>query len=330
MAWIMHFYIHSLPVEEEIRIPRGVTIPLLRICNQLQLPPVLTYSDDVLYNWALKSQPPLSVDDDQVSATPALDNLRAQTLFTGTRDEEEFYLASARIELRGVDLLELMRATMDEAFVGDDIALRRISSYLQSMATVIDESTSLLLAVREGCDPETFYNYIRPWFRGQDSDLAGRQWIFEGLDEDPRLVKPKELSGPSAGQSSLVHALDIFFGVEHGSSSSSQSWFDRMRHYMPRHHRNFLRHLSSNPRPLRAIVDASHDAELLESYNLAVKALKTFRDAHIRIVALYIVGPARRATDIQAGETLKGTGGTNLMTFLKSARDNTAGSIMSQ
>jgi indoleamine 2,3-dioxygenase len=274
LAWIMHFYIHTLPLNEDIKIPRGVTIPLLQICNQLQLPPVLTYSDDVLYNWTLKSQVPSAVDPDHVPATFALDNLRSQTLFTGTKDEEEFYLSSARIELRGVEALELMRVTMDEAFVGDDLALRRITSYLQSLAGVIGELSSLLLGVREGCDPKVFHDSIRPWLKGQDSDPGGRIWTFEGIDEDPLLVRPKELSGPSAGQSSLIHALDIFLGIEHGSSPTAKVWFDRMRNYMPRHHRNFLRRLSSNTRPLRALVESSGDSSLFDAYNLAVGALK--------------------------------------------------------
>ena len=92
----MHFYIRTLsPSTPDIRIPPPVTVPLLQVCNYLQLPPVLTYSDDVLYNWALKTPEPLS-------PAPSLDNLRCLTLFTGTHDEEEFYLSSARIELRGV------------------------------------------------------------------------------------------------------------------------------------------------------------------------------------------------------------------------------------
>lgn len=274
LTWILHFFIHSTPPTDEIRIPRGITIPLLHVSNQLQLPPVLTYSDDVLYNWALKG--PVAIDEEGLSSAPALDNLRSNTLFTSTKDEEEFYLASARIELRGVEVLELMRATMDEAFVGDDIAVRRISSYLQSMGSVIHELAALLLGVREGCDPDVFCHTIRPWFKGQDSDPSGRAWIFEGVEEDPLLAQPKELSGPSAGQSALIHALDIFLGIEHGSSPSSKLWFERMQTYMPRHHRNFLHHLASNPRPLRALIESSGDSELAESYNSAVQALKVF------------------------------------------------------
>jgi indoleamine 2,3-dioxygenase len=409
LAWTMHFYIHSLPPKAEIRIPAPITVPLLQICVQLQLPPVITYSDDVLYNWALKVP--------STEPTPALDNLRCLTLFTGTRDEEEFYLASARIELRGVDALEIMRATMDELFVGDTLAARRITRYLQSLVRVLDDLARLLLSVRDGCDPDVFYHVIRPWFNGADS--GSRKWTFDGLDDDSGtgLRVPAELSGPSAAQSSLIHALDTFLGVDHTSPNPAHSpatippssppvtptpslearapttttttdtdtdtdtatatatthvppkapFLTRMRAYMPRHHRSFLRHLGAAPRPLRTAVARMHDAALTEAYNAAVDALRQFRDAHLRIVALYIVGPSHRgahtsvttastpraqvtitaaadkviAAEVCVGEKsigietgtgevaaaprlLRGTGGTNLIKFLKGVRDQTS------
>ena len=118
-------------------------------CNYLQLPPVLTYSDDVLYNWALRRPEPLV-------PAPSLDNLRCLTLFTGTRDEEEFYLASSRIELRGVEALSLMRAMMDEAFVGDDIAVgrktdrivRMVDGAIRGEELLVGETAFGLLVVR--------------------------------------------------------------------------------------------------------------------------------------------------------------------------------------
>ncbi|KAF8461761.1 Indoleamine 2,3-dioxygenase [Russula ochroleuca] len=338
LAWTMHFYIHSLPQGAEIRIPAPITVPLLQVCVQLQLPPVITYSDDVLYNWALKAP--------SAESTPALDNLRCITLFTGLRDEEEFYLASARIELRGVDALEIMRATMDELFIGDVLAARRITRYLHSLVRVLDDLARLLLAVRDGCDPDTFYHVIRPWFNGADSGT--RKWTFEGLEDHPGLRVPTEISGPSAAQSSLVHALDTFLGVDHHTTTGQVGtcatgatavtardprpkvpFLTRMRTYMPRHHRNFLRHLGAAPRPLRAAVARMGDAALTEAYNAAVDSLRRFRDAHLRIVALYIINPSHRGEGEGEAATgvpglLRGTGGTDLVRFLKGVRDRTS------
>ena len=340
----MVYYIHTQPEDAQPIIPRGITIPLLRVCQQLLLPPIITYSDNVLYNWALihpkhpQTPPskqgrfrPLSYSLTASSTLPALDNIKCLETFTGTRDEEEFYLSSARIELRGVEALEHIRRTMDEALVGGDTALQRVTSHLHKLSAVIKDLAKLLANVRQGCDPEFFFHQIRPWFRGQDSGSAAIEWVFEGIDEDPTFIQPTELSGPSAGQSALISALDIFLGVSHGNDPSSEPsrWLGRMRaYYMPRHHRNFLRHLENNPSPLKALVEANrHHPGLLDAFNASVESLKEFRDAHVRIVAIYVVDPARRAAE-RLGQTIesgvKGTSGTDSMGFVKSTRNNTA------
>jgi indoleamine 2,3-dioxygenase len=217
------------------------------------------------------------------------------------------------------------------------------------MSDIISDLTELLLAVRQGCDPEVFYHDIRPWFGGQTSE---RPWIFEGLEDHVELKKPTELSGTTAGQSPLIHALDIFLGVNsfthspdtsptHSTAATTKmpdktpTFLERMWSYMPQRHRAFIRRLSSNPRPLRALVLDSGNDEALAAYNAAVRALKGFRDAHIRIVTIYVMGPARRAHQQnetvggQHGEGMKGTGGTDLATFLKGLRDHTAATVVS-
>ncbi|RDB28528.1 Indoleamine 2,3-dioxygenase 1 [Hypsizygus marmoreus] len=320
LSYMMHFYIQSLPPDAPIVVPRSLSLPLLRISARLEIPPLLTFSDTVLYNWVQRTPSDANA--------PTIDNLKTHTMFSGLIDEEEFYLGSARIELRGVEALELMRVTMDEIFTGDQAAIRRISGYLHKMASVIDELKVLLLSIRQRCRPDQYYNEVRPWLRGEDSDVNKRKWVFEGLEEDPSLKTPTELSGPSAGQSSMVHVLDVFLGVDHQSSPQDKpSFMSRMQTYMPKNHRLFLDHLASNPRPLRAFVMASKDAELHEAYNRAVLSLKEFRDAHMIIVTLYILGPARRAAKaaearemrepVEAADRkpLKGTGDANRFRF---------------
>jgi indoleamine 2,3-dioxygenase len=118
---------------------------------------------------------------------------------------------------------------------------------------------------------------------------------------------------------------------------------------MPRHHRRFLNHLSAAPRPLRELVVNAGDPPLSEAYNRALKSLKEFRDAHMVVVALYIVGPSRRPVPVPGGDAsldigkecgieemeeragerrLKGSGGTELVRFLKDVRDRTAAAIL--
>jgi len=331
LAWILHTYVHTLPPSSPICIPAPVTIPLLKVCALLELPPVHILSDEAHYNWAYKTE--------CADVVPTTENIRSQLLFTGTKDEEEFQLATTRIELRGGEALSLMINILNE---GLTIAPAHLASLLHKMSGVICDLTELLLAVRQGCDPEVFYHDVRPWFGGQ---TAERPWVFEGVEDHTELKKPTELSGTSAGQSPLIHALDVFLGVNSFSHSpgipsdtptQTPTFLERMRSYMPRTHRAFLRYLSSNPRPLLALVLDSTNDEVLNAYNSAVRALKGFRDTHIRIVTIYVMGPARRAQkhkEIVGGgqydEGMKGTGGTDLATFLKGVRDLTAETIVS-
>lgn len=336
LAFLLHFYVQTLPTTAPVFIPRPISIPILHVSNYLGMPPVVTFADTVLYNWTTKT--PL----DPAHFPPALDNLRSQTLFSGLPDEEEFYLSSARIELRGVEALDIMRMTMDEIFVGDNLAVGRITKCLHRLAIVINDLRQLILDVRKGCDPEMYYNDVRPWFRGEDSDESKRKWVFEGLEDLEGIEEPKELSGASAGQSSLVHSLDCFLGVDNvrPSPESNPSFMARMQVYMPRSHRLFLDHLADTNLPLRKFVEenGTQSKELLEAYNKAVMALKDFRDAHMIIVTLYIIGPARRARkakeekerlEREKQEALKGTGGTDLVKFLKGIRNQTADTVIS-
>jgi indoleamine 2,3-dioxygenase len=263
---------------------------------------------------------------------------------------------------------------MDETFVGDDIAVRRVTGYLERMAIVIKEFRGLLLDMKQNIDPQFFYERLRPWFRGLDEDPwnKGRTWVFEGRNEVEGWTTMDEVAGASAGQSSLIQAFDIFLDIDvdspqtsHMPHPSGKSFSERMRAYMPRHHRAFLNHLRANPRPLRDFVlkatQEGCDAPILEVYNGAVKAVKEFRDAHMIIVTLYIIGPAKRSqtggvvtvmeylpgllekeTELERTkemestfrknekEGLRGTGGTDLVKFLKGLRDQTARSYLPQ
>ncbi|KAG7089181.1 hypothetical protein E1B28_010883 [Marasmius oreades] len=228
---------------------------------------------------------------------------------------------------------------MDELFVNDIIAVIRVTKLLERFALVIVDLKKILLGIRPTCDPERYYNDVRPFFRGEDSSHEQRRWIFEGIEEYPDLMESevtKELSGASAAQSSLIYALDAFLGVKYVRSSSFMA---RMQKYIPKNHRLFLDHLSdcSLRRFVMERTKKREGEELLKAYNDSVKALKEFRDGHMVIATLYILGPARRARNRlqDPGETmklkkrsLKGTGGTDVVQFLKGVRDQTSKTIL--
>ncbi|PWN39303.1 Indoleamine 2,3-dioxygenase [Ceraceosorus guamensis] len=238
-------------------VPASLAVPWTGLSRHLDLPPILTYATTVLWNWQYKDP----------ARGLALDNVKIRNTFSGTASEEHFYLISLLIELRGVEALELMRISLDEAFVADHLARRRIAHYLSRLVAVVHDLTTLLAKMKEACDPVTFYWGIRPWFRGGDSAPRGGQgWIYEGVDEPGQ---KRLLNGPSAGQSSLIHALDVFLDVDHtrlkprGAAHSARqqpdvahalserdagikenaTFMEKMQMYMPGPHRAFLTHL---------------------------------------------------------------------------------------
>jgi indoleamine 2,3-dioxygenase len=110
-----------------------------------------------------------------------------------------------------------------------------------------------------------------------------------------------------------------------------------MRKYMPGPHRRFLQSLAAISN-IRTYIQSSADKSTeKEAYNAAVNELKAFRDTHIQMVTRYIVMAAKQpnplkqdtgrvnlATASQATEKehhLAGTGGTDLIPFLKHTRD---------
>lgn len=255
---------------------------------------------------------------------PVLSNLQMVQTFTNTRSEEHFYLTSLLIELQGVPALRLMATSLDEAFVNDSLAHLRIASYLTSLSSVIDQLALTMEEVSTHCTPQSFYHDIRPWFNGGSFLHLPSQTIHT-------------YGGPSAGQSSLVHALDVFLGILHApqeqETGHDETFMLRMSSYMPHHHRNFLRHLARQEPTVRSLAMSSDVPELVEAYDRSIQSLKKFRDAHMRVVYKFIMQPAREekmkeATEKGKKEELRGTGGTNLVSFLKSTRDRTREALL--
>ena len=111
LGFLEHFYVHSLPPHEPVVIPAPIGVPMLQVSLLLDMPPLLTYPDTTLYNYA-----PII---ERGAPVPHLDNITNQTTFTETTDEVEFYITSARIELRGVAVLNIVKASMDAVLNGD-------------------------------------------------------------------------------------------------------------------------------------------------------------------------------------------------------------------
>ncbi|XP_006459693.1 hypothetical protein AGABI2DRAFT_177540 [Agaricus bisporus var. bisporus H97] len=346
LTFLLHCYAHTIPTIDPIVIPRSISVPLLQTSKILQHPPVLTYFDENLNNWDCP---------EKGKFPPSINDLRCRTTFTGTTDEAEFHLTLTRIELRGGEALELMRLALVEAVHGNENGPAKVTDYLERATIVIQELREILLRIKNLMDPDLFYNKIRPWLSGGDGDTGVRPWIFEGKDEVGEWPGSSELSGLSAAQSPIIQVLDAYLGIEsargkgsYATASGKKPFLERMRSYMALGHRTFLSELRAYPRQIRTYVQTiaeqqGSDSPVVHAYNIAVKALKDLRDSHMVIVTLFVIGPARRvkneaaamgagsassAGDEGNNDQVKGTGGTELVKFLKGVREQTADAIL--
>ncbi|KAL5119816.1 tryptophan 2,3- dioxygenase [Pleosporales sp. CAS-2024a] len=349
LGFMAHGYIWGGEKPVDI-VPPSISIPLMKTCEHLGLPPVATYAGVCLWNWR-----PL------FNGEPAdtLDNLATHMTFTGSLDESWFYLVSVAIEARAGPLVPMMLDAIAAVRRND---MDTVVQALRAFAERLDELGTLLERMYESCDPHVFYHRIRPFLAGSknmsDAGLPQGVMFDDGTGQQPYV----EFSGGSNAQSSIIQFFDIVLGVEHrptGESRSSSSpspdsnavqspphsFIQDMRRYMPGTHRRFLRHMEqvANIRPY--VNSNRSNRALTTAYDASLAMLRSLRDKHIQLVSRYIIIKSRetrshsrsispqhaKSTRVNLANTLarngsrklRGTGGTALIPFLKQARDET-------
>ncbi|MGC7094523.1 hypothetical protein ACPZ19_07670 [Amycolatopsis lurida] len=270
-------------------VPAALARPLHRLAAELDRPPIIAHASAVLSNWRrLDPAKPLGMD-----------NIDTQVTFLGGVDEKWFYLATAGVELAGAPALQLL-ADGQKAVASDDAA--RLITCLDELRIVLERTIRAFLDVERWCDPYVFYHRVRRFLTG---------WNDVTLDGTG--AAPYTLAGGSAAQSSLIQAFDTGLGVVHDDPLTAD-FLGLMRRSMPLAHRRFLHDLGAGPSIRDYAVTAGHPP-LAESYNAAVRTLTDLRGKHIGLTGRYI-------TRFERGDG-KGTGGSDFVTMLRRAREET-------
>ncbi|KKK19215.1 hypothetical protein P175DRAFT_0497325 [Aspergillus ochraceoroseus IBT 24754] len=342
LAYLTHAYVWGGDKPKDI-LPPTVSVPFLEISNHLELPPCATYAALNLWNFAVSSP--------NVDLTCA-DNLSVTASFTGTKDEEWFFMVSVAIEARGAQLIQLMFDT-SHAVTLDDTPGVAIS--LHQLGDGLHELGRILERMYEKCRPSFFFHVLRPFLAGSKNMVSAGlpSGLFYDLGEGKG--EWRQYSGGSNAQSSLIQTFDIFLGIEHSATgninpehkpqpSNKGGYLQDMRNYMPGPHRRFLEMLGGISNVRAYAMSCKPDSAVRDAYNAAVMSLGSFRDIHIQMVTRYIIMAARTPppeqvmadlnlatatsskmknsnVDVKGG--LNGTGGTDLIPFLKQTRDAT-------
>eukprot|EP00049_Salpingoeca_infusionum_P027757 m.34083 g.34083 ORF g.34083 m.34083 type:complete len:405 (+) comp9733_c0_seq2:128-1342(+) len=291
--------------EGETGFPESVPISLgslvLSRSEAIGISPITTHFTVDVLNWTMADATPHSSD---VSYPQHDEDIQILHTFTGTKDEEWFFHATILVEIAGhkalrclCDALLLTHADSDET---DEIA-----RHLDNACVYVGEMTLAINRMGEHCSPDVFYQQVRPY-------LAG--WTLpthQGLKYEGATSTNKEFSGASAAQSAIIASLTTLIGEHH-----ADGFLARMKQYMPATAREFIAFLATKSVGFRTFLSAQE--QLKERFNTVIAKLKEFRSSHISAVTRYISIPASKHSKTSLSD--QGTGGTNLMVFLKQTR----------
>ncbi len=317
-------------------IPSCLAIPWVELTKRACYVPILTHSLIVLTNWKrFDMEKPI-----------ALGNIATLNCFLSGADEANFYLVTVELEFRGAKALKHM---LRAQYFASKAMIKELTNELKAIHNVQKTIIDTLLKMYDEVDPYIFYHRVRHYLAGwKGNPVLPDGMFYDGVSETPQF-----LHGASAAQSSLIAAFDVFFDVKHGSEHTREFITD-MRFYMPLKHRQFLQtlgadnyNISNFVKKLTSGKEEQQKRELLNAYNACIDQLIAFRNKHIQIVALYILAQIPKNKDhgqfefkkeinhtvnhhnINGQEkdepesSARGTGGTMLMPFLKTCRDET-------
>jgi len=297
LSFMAHGYIWGGDSPSD-HLPPAIAVPLLKVSQHLEVPPVATYAAVCLWNFK-----PLFMDED----IDNLENLATLNTFTGSLDESWFYLVSVAMEARGAPIISLMLAAIAAARENDAATVTR---NLSTFAERLDDLTALLQRMHESCDPTIFYNRIRPFLAG--SKNMAEAGLPDGViyEDGSGTESYRQYAGGSNAQSSLIQFFDVILGIEHrptgekrGRQAGSEgggrppppkhNFIMEMRRYMPGPHARFLGDVQAVAN-IRDYVEAHRTNRPLSlAYDACLSMLSNLRDKHIAIVTRYIVVPSR-------------------------------------
>ncbi|XP_023273370.1 indoleamine 2,3-dioxygenase 1-like, partial [Seriola lalandi dorsalis] len=244
--------------------------------------------------------------------------------FPGGESCRGFFIVSLLVEMAAssgiVGALEVMHAMKSSDVAGIQNGLVKVTQSLKKMK----ETFKLM---HNHVDPTAFHGTLRIFVSGwRDNPMLPNGLLYEGVSTEPMF-----LSGGSAAQSSAIQCFDALLSIQHDDETGA--FLTRMRDYMPPAHCQLIETLSARP-SLRDLILSCSSSDLCQAYNSCVSAMVDLRSYHLFAVQKYIVGPGNRTMGCPlrgVGTMLndKGTGGSNLMGFLKGVCNTTKKALIS-
>ena len=303
LSFIAHAFIWGGKKPEKI-LPEVVSDPWVKLSKYLGRPPILSYASYCLDNW-------YKINDDKPIA---LDNVALINNFLGGVDEDWFVTIHVCIEDAASEAIDsaFKLSKLHENSKTDEflLNLNRINNSLKKVNEIFSK-------MPEKCDPYIYYHRVRPYIFGtKDNPDLKKGLIYENQYNN----EPQFFRGETGAQSSIIPFLDGALGIEH-TNDNLRHYLNEMRDYMPPNHRKMIEdvEVSSNAKEL-----IYRSKKLIQKYNSCLEEIRKFRAQHLEYAATYIHKQAQVSNSFgSGGSTVRGTGGTPFMKYLKKHRDET-------
>ena len=304
LSFLAHAYIYS-DNKPRKKLPKSIASPWVRISKYLGRPPVLSYASYCLDNWYL-------IDKDK---DISLDNVALINNFLGGVDEDWFVTVHVCIENAASEAISSSIALIDET------SESKIEMHLNNILESLKEVNHIFKRMPEKCDPYIYYHRVRPYIFGwkNNPDLP-KGLIYDGLFKN----RPQQFRGETGAQSSIIPLLDALFSVKH-KKDSLRDYLEEMLLYMPPAHRELIFHIKKSS---KLKMYANESIKIRRLVNKCLDQMTQFRSQHIKYANDYIHSQSRNPSDFTSGgSTIRGTGGTPFMRYLRKHRDETKSSI---
>jgi indoleamine 2,3-dioxygenase len=256
VGFLASAYINQVGEEPSKVLPANLAAPLVRACQLLRRPPILSYDGYALYNWK-------RFQKDRPIELGKIDTIQN---FVHLYDEHWFILVHVEIEAIAARILNAIATVREGLAAKNGAAVERA---IPEIAGAINDQVRVLRRIPEKMDPALYYRTFRPYIR-----------FFEDVQyEIPGAPLRVNFRGETGAQSSLMPTLVAFMKIPHSPSMLTNHLAD-MRNYMPAEHRLLIEAIEGMP-SIRSIARK-------EDYNAILDAMAEFRSVHYGWAQEYI------------------------------------------
>ena len=303
LSFIAHAYIWG-DVKPHGKLPEALAKPWVEVAKHQGRPPILSYASYCLDNWFLINQ------DEEIS----LENVGLINNFLGGVDEDWFVTIHVCIENAASKAVD---AAIKLSYLKEKDSIKSYSIHLKEIISSLREVNKIFSRMPEKCDPYVYYHRVRPFIFGtKDNPDLKKGLVYQNEFNN----KPQFFRGETGAQSSIMPLLDGALGIYH-TKDHLRHYLNEMRDYMPPEHRAMIEQVEEISNA-KTIINGSKS--LTNNYNKCLEEIRKFRALHLEFAASYIHKQSQIKNPFgTGGSTIKGTGGTPFMKYLKKHRDET-------